>query len=157
MTKKITDVNQLLLKTALLAAHPVGSFYWSEKNTDPGTLFGGTWEQIKDSFVLAAGDTYQAGATGGQADVTLTEDMIPAHSHNQNINGNGIDDWKNSQGRHVSLPQQSSGASGYAVNTNGLIWCGGSAMRIHTDATGGGKSHTNMPPYLVAYCWKRTA
>lgn len=47
MAKTITDVNQLLLKTALLAAHPVGSFYWSEKNTDPGTLFGGTWKQIK--------------------------------------------------------------------------------------------------------------
>ena len=139
MAKTITDVNQLLLKTALLAAHPVGSFYWSEKNTDPGTLFGGTWEQIKDTFVLAAGDTYQAGATGGQADVTLTEDMIPAHSHNQNINGNGSDGWINKQGPHVSLPAKSSGSSGYAVKEAGLLWCEGSAMKIHTSATGGVK------------------
>ena len=24
-------------------------------------------------------------------------------------------------------------------------------------ATGGGESHNNMPPYIVAYCWRRTA
>lgn len=22
--------------------------------------------------------------------------------------------------------------------------------------TGGGEAHNNMPPYLVAYCWRRT-
>lgn len=37
-------------------AHPIGSYYWSSNNTNPSTLFGGTWTQIKDRFVLAAGD-----------------------------------------------------------------------------------------------------
>ena len=66
---------------AILAAHPVGSLYWSSTNTDPGTLFGGTWQRIKDKFILAAGDTYTNGATGGAATVTLTTNNMPSHTH----------------------------------------------------------------------------
>ncbi len=66
---------------AILAAHPIGSLYWSSKDINPSTLFGGTWTPIKDKFVLAAGDTYANGATGGAATVTLTTQQIPSHSH----------------------------------------------------------------------------
>lgn len=45
--------------------YPVGSIYMSVNATNPASLFGGTWEQIKDRFLLAAGDNYSAGATGG--------------------------------------------------------------------------------------------
>ena len=61
--------------------YPVGSIYWSSKNINPGTLFGGTWVQIKDRFILAAGDSYSNGATGGAATVTLTVSNMPSHSH----------------------------------------------------------------------------
>lgn len=38
---------------ALLAAHPVGSFYESTDSTSPATLFGGTWqEQIPDGELI---------------------------------------------------------------------------------------------------------
>lgn len=66
---------------AILAAHPIGSLYWSSQSTDPGTLFGGTWTRIKDKFILAAGDTYTNGATGGAATVTLTTNNMPSHTH----------------------------------------------------------------------------
>ena len=71
---------------AKLAAHPIGSLYWSSDSTDPGTLFGGTWARIKDKFILAAGDTYSNGDTGGAATVTLTTNNMPSHSHT--IGGN---------------------------------------------------------------------
>ena len=61
--------------------YPVGSIYWSSNNTNPGTLFGGTWTQIKDKFILAAGDSYSNGATGGAATVTLTVSNMPSHTH----------------------------------------------------------------------------
>lgn len=75
--------------------YPIGSIYTSTQSTSPATLFGGTWVQIKDTFLLTAGDTYSAGATGGTATHihtsaahthttaahTLTADEMPKHRH----------------------------------------------------------------------------
>jgi hypothetical protein len=58
--------------------YPVGSLYLSTSATNPATLFGGTWEQIQDKFMLAAGTTYPAGSSGGNASHTHTS---AAHSH----------------------------------------------------------------------------
>ena len=58
--------------------YPVGSIYMSVNSTSPATLFGGTWTQIQDTFLLAAGSTYAAGATGGEATHTLTENEMPS-------------------------------------------------------------------------------
>ena len=67
---------------AVLAAHPVESLYWTSKNENPAVTFGGgTWKQITDKFVLAAGSTYKAEATGGAATVKLTKENMPSHSH----------------------------------------------------------------------------
>ena len=79
-----SDINKIMtqmLAQAKLDAHPIGSLYWSKYDTDPSELFGGTWEQIKDTFVLAAGDTYEAGTTGGEATHTLTINEMPSHTH----------------------------------------------------------------------------
>ena len=61
--------------------YPVGSIYMSTTNTNPSIIFGGTWEQIKDRFLLSAGDTYEAGSMGGEANHTLTINEMPSHSH----------------------------------------------------------------------------
>ena len=55
----------------------------SVNNTNPGTLFGGTWQQIEDTFLLAAGSNHAAGSTGGAETVTLTaaQSGLPAHTH----------------------------------------------------------------------------
>lgn len=60
--------------------HPVGSIYISVSNEKtPDQMFGGTWEQIKDRFLLTAGDTYHVGdADGGEATHMLTENELPA-------------------------------------------------------------------------------
>lgn len=59
--------------------YPVGSIYISINNVNPSVLFGGTWEQIKDMFLLGAGSTYSAGSTGGEANHTLTQSEIPSY------------------------------------------------------------------------------
>ena len=65
-----------------LSFYPVGSIYMSVNNTNPGTLFGGTWEQIQDRFLLAAGNTYTGGSTGGSASVNLSHShVVNAHHH----------------------------------------------------------------------------
>lgn len=76
--------------------YPVGAIYMSTNNVSPSSFLGGTWEQIKDKFLLSAGDNYAGGATGGEATYTpsgtitgtaLTTDMLPSHNHTVSISG----------------------------------------------------------------------
>lgn len=139
------------LKSYILdLAHPVGSFYWSAQSTNPNTLFGGTWEQIKDTFILAAGDNYSVGDTGGEATHTLTVDEMPTHNH-------GLDAHAFNWGSDINNTVYISGASASAgtVTNNSLYTMQGQWNA--TKSIGAGTAHNNMPPYVVAYCWKRTA
>ena len=75
--KEIDDT----LKGMINLIYPVGSYYWSSNATNPGTLFGvGTWEQIKDKFVYAAGSK-TVGSTGGEETHKLTTGEMPSHQH----------------------------------------------------------------------------
>lgn len=58
--------------------YPIGSIYLSVSSINPSVLFGGTWEQIQDKFMLAAGTTYPAGTSGGNASHVHSS---AAHSH----------------------------------------------------------------------------
>jgi hypothetical protein len=78
---------QAFKDAALNIIYPVGSIYMSVNNVSPETFMGGTWEQIKDTFLLSAGDTYTAGATGGEATHTLTVEEIPSHTHTSEFCG----------------------------------------------------------------------
>lgn len=118
--------------------YPVGSIYMSVNATSPETLFGGTWEQLKDRFLLGTGDTYTNGDTGGTKTVTLTVNQMPSHKHNI----------------HYRTKVVQSGTSGAWV-LGGSTYDGSSNST--NDAEGGGQAHNNMPPYLVVYMWKRTA
>ena len=56
------------LKQILNVIFPIGYIYISSSSNNPADIYGvGTWQQIKDTFILAAGDTYAAGSTGGEA------------------------------------------------------------------------------------------
>ena len=67
--------------------YPIGSIYLSFNSADPSTLFGGTWQRLKDTFLLANGDTYAANTTGGSATKTITVNNMPAHNHTVNSSG----------------------------------------------------------------------
>lgn len=125
-------------KTLLDRTYPVGAIYLSTAATDPGTLFGGTWERIEDRFLLAAGDTYKAGATGGEAEVTLTADEIPDHTHSYQYTGQ-------------STVIGTDAIRLYDRNGQPNQYTGQQSSNC------GGKAHNNMPPYLAVYTWKRTA
>ena len=165
--------------------YPVGSLYWSKKSTDPARLFGGTWTQIKDKFILAAGDSYAQGATGGSATVALTTAQLPAHNHSGSAQSNGSHSHSassNSTGEHIHNVGYNTGNTGSnyciswvnnrnrAFNDYGFIQSSGShshtitvnSAGAHThnltiNNTGSGEAHNNMPPYVTYYCWERTA
>lgn len=96
----------------------------------------GTWAQIKDRFILAAGDEYPIGPDGGEAEVTLTEAEMPSHSHK------ALD--------YLWVGFSSSSYATALVNTGS-----GTNSYQGTAKTGGGQPHNNMPPYRVAYTWQR--
>lgn len=122
--------------------YPVGAIYISANSTSPATLFGGTWERIQDTFLLAAGSTYAGGSTGGEAEHTLTETEMPTHRHYGLYWGDTLAPLGlNSGGLPLSLP--------FAGN--------GGQNEFFTGETGGDQPHNNMPPYLAVYVWKRTA
>lgn len=78
----IGDVTPLFkIPQILRGVFPVGAIYMSVNNTDPSTLFGGTWERISGRFLLAADSTYTAGSTGGEANHKLTAAEMPSHTH----------------------------------------------------------------------------
>ena len=71
------------LSISLLDVYPVGAIYMSMSSTNPGTLFGGTWEAWGSGRVPVGvntndGDFNSANKTGGSKTVNL------AHSHTVN-------------------------------------------------------------------------
>ena len=123
-----------------LAAYPIGSIYMSVNSTSPATLFGGTWVQIKDTFLLSAGDTYSAGDTGGEAEHKLTVAEMPKHKHQ----------WR-------GFWTVNKGASGTSTQNKSRYWQSDEPLEDITNEIGGDAAHNNMPPYLTVYMWKRTA
>lgn len=137
--------------------YPVGSIYMSVNNINPSNVIGGTWSRIKDTFLLAAGDTYFAGDTGGSEKHTheygiqygtyyyrtVFEADANAGVINYDAAGNKTIAAKTSQGSSSSnYPNASSSASG-AFN--------------HERSEGNTSYTSNMPPYLAVYVWQRTA
>ena len=112
----------------------------SINSTNPATLFGGTWARIKDTFLLASGDTYSSDgdvdtAQHGSATVTLTINQIPSHNHQTGY-------------RRTYGAGNAAGLIAYSSST--------SEGNLNTTTTGGGQAHNNMPPYMAVYVWKRT-
>lgn len=166
-----------------LAAYPVGSYYMSSNSTSPAVLFGGTWTQIQNRFIFAAGSGYSVNSTGGSATKTLVTDNIPSHSHScgsagshthtrgsMNITGTfgRLEDsgatfsgaFYNAGGGSVG-PQgsdQNGITGGFEASRN---WSGATSSagsHAHTiGSTGKGTAFNVMPPYIVAYVWRRTA
>ena len=113
----------------------IGEIYITVSEENPSLRFGGTWEQIKDTFLLASGDIYSAGAVGGEATHTLTIEEMPSHSHTYKRHAFDRNDTDPETGEDI-----------YGVNNKTL-----NAHMGVTESTGGGQSHNNMPPYLVVY------
>ncbi len=156
-TKKMT------LKSIANVIYPVGSIYMSVNSTSPATLFGGTWSQIQDTFLLAAGSSYTAGSTGGEANHQLIEAELPSLTGNFTLASNlGTNDtgvstkWENATGKFSRVSRSGRNilkynSGTYSVSTNQTLYdqVGWSI--------GSGNTHNNMPPYMAVYVWQRTA
>lgn len=105
-----------------------------------------TWVQdFKDVFPLGAGDTYTAGATGGEAQHTLTYGEMPNHSHDlRSLADHKLTAWGSGENPTFDLGKISADSGG---NSNFLT----------TESAGSSMPHNNMPPYKAVKYWTRTA
>lgn len=156
--------NQLFFQTigsnfVLDNVYPVGSIYMNVNSTNPGTLFGGTWEQIQGQFLLGMSSSYPAGSQGGEEKHTLTSDELPQHFHSVGEQGNTIFVYPSSR---TSSATSSTGNYALLLNntTNGYVTeqrAGVGRLVTGEAIENRGQAHNNMPPYLSVYIWKRTA
>ena len=171
LSVSIQLVESMLLERSM-REHPVGSYYTSDKDTEPSKIFGfGAWERVKGVVLLGADEEkYPAGSEGGEASHQLTVDELPQHTHRVSIFTGGSDDGGDYDTRFFSPDGRSTTVSGKnakiyhtwksAANktwglNNGVYGTGdlaGNAL-----ITGGNAEHNNMMPYHAAYCWRRTA
>lgn len=128
-SKKITEM-------IFEMTYPVGKILYTTRAEDPSTyLGGGTWQQIKDKFLLGAGDTYEAGSEGGEAKHILTIEEMPSHTH----------------GLYSRAAYAGGGTYIAHCNANNAS----EDYNYVTDSKGGGEAHNNMPPYKTVYIWER--
>jgi hypothetical protein len=122
--------------------YPVGSIYYTnDANFSPNVSFNGTWEQIKDVFLLAAGDDYVGGTSGGEATHKLTVNEMPEHKHGE-------------RGYYSTNTGVTTGSHAHVRSRTPIS---GDPLDSSMENAGGGQPHNNMPPYIVVYVWKRVS
>ena len=131
------------VKSLVDIIYPVGALYITTNNADPATIFPGTtWQQIKDTFLIAAGQTYSAGSTGGAASSTHSHLSSVGQANNNvylaNINGTQ--------------------SAGQGKNAYALTQAGSGALPSNITMTNTSSATiSTIPPYLAVYVWERTA
>lgn len=121
--------------------YPIGSIYISANSTNPHDLFGGTWEQLRDRFLLGCG-TKENGTIGGEENHILTVAEMPSHYHAYATYQNGY-------------PFSHQGDGDYITPIGRIPYSPDVYSGTESSSTGGNISHNNMPPYLAVYMWKR--
>lgn len=100
--------------------YPVGSIYMSVIESNPATLFGGTWERIEGQFLIGCNSTYPNGTSGGAANTTLATANLPGHTHSFSAtSGNQSANHTHSVGAHshgLNSHTHSVGAHSHGLN-----------------------------------------
>lgn len=151
--------------------YPIGAIYMSVSPTNPSTLFGGTWEAIENTFLVAQGSSFTAGDTGGTTEhshttnegtsggTAITVAQMPSHNHNsRQLSGQFVHRRIDASSSQIWLP------GGDAVTSNGIItrttgsgtgyhkgtWGSSGTYDVFTinaththDAQGSGQQHTH--------------
>ena len=128
--------------------YPVGSIYLSVVDTNPSTLFGGTWVQISQGRCLVGvgsgtdsrseTKTFTNGETGGEYKHQLTVGELAKHDHNLFL---------------YRGTQSDRGANTIRGIDHDSDWENSELVRN----AGNDEAHNNIQPYFAVYMWKRTA
>lgn len=142
-----TDTGDLTNNAGYLKAndvYPVGSIVTFYDTADHSNFLGLTWTRFAAGRMVVGynssdTDFNTIGKTGGEKTHTLTVNEMPSHHHER------------------EYVDTTGGGPGYGKR-NGFYYDGGWWGNYDsTTNTGGGQAHNNMPPYITAALWRRTA
>lgn len=154
LKKLITDTVTQGYKDAILAAHPVGSYYISDNATDPGTIFGGTWKMLAPGLTLISQGKgtdkfgsfeFVAGQTYGERMHQLTVAELP-----KNYISFRTIAWLNDNTNRVNVTTTQ---EKYDLGSTPGEQMGGATIIL----SGGGLATNNVMPSRAVYIWTRTA
>ena len=148
--------------------YPVGAIYLSATPIDPGTLFGGTWTQLKSRYLYATSQTSgnmgkdnMSAHTGTFVTGTaITIDQMPVHSHSA---------WLNNGGAHIHNMWFGGGAnsgtgaqipianSRFGQDNAGMTTGDHDHGGITVANNGSGWAHDHAVSYIALYVWQRIA
>ena len=144
-----------MISSSSASSTPIGTILmWPGSNLPEGYLIcnGGTFNKeecpelynilgsnklpdLRDRFIVGAGNEYNLGNTGGEKEHTLTVEELPSHKHiYSSIGDNRL------ATRYGSREDAVQGDSNY-----------GSAWDYETQAVGNNQPHENRPPYYALY------
>lgn len=138
----------------------VGYVYTSYSAENPTDVFGfGTWERIKDTFLLAAGDTYEPNTTGGETTHQLVPDELPKLGGYFTLHGttSSVGTVLHTAGEIAGYGKLLSvyGEPNTARKDGGTTKTDAGSIDGVAIQFGGNVAHNNMPPYETVYVWKR--
>ena len=149
----VLPLGVILLWSGSVASIPTG---WALCNGSNGT------PDLRNRFVVGAGNTYAVGDTGGSDTVTLTTNQIPGHTHSLSATADSAGAHTHgmtSGGPFLGLqPGGVGGATGLTYTSPGNTsldnTTASSGAHTHNvtgtaTSTGGGESHENRPPYYA--------
>ena len=160
MSHTLQEVIDLAVKTAVLKAHPVGSYWITETDDDPKIIFGGgVWERVQGKFLQCSDDTHPAGTDidAGLPDITGGYDAARVCAFvwaTTPTSGNNT--WDGALGLTSSLNGENVYPTDWNENKDsrrpyGLCFDASRSSSIY------GNSDTVQPPAHVVNVWKRTA
>lgn len=128
----------------------LGDAYGALLIQDGATLF--PLPNLKQRFPMGAANAASVGATGGSAQVSLSESNLPSHTHTGTSNASGDHTHSgttNTTGSHT----HSSSASSASASSGGLLAgnVGGNVTATGFDSTGGEPNIYNTPVALTIY------
>ena len=164
VVNSITTNNQANFN--VLSVYPVGSIYLSVNDTNPTTLFGGSWELFGSGRCLVGVDTEQtefntSEKVGGAKAHALTVEELPAHAHTIASSGahkhtytGFIQCSVSSSSTYTAIAHKRYTADGAATPPS----MNSTGAHTHTvNETGSSLEHNNLQPYITCYMWKRVS
>jgi hypothetical protein len=168
VTQSSSDSSTKLATTAFVQAvlqtlYPIGSVYSNAtSSTNPATLLGfGTWTAFGAGKVMVGLDSGDAtfstvGNTGGSKDAITVSHTHTAtstdsgHTHTTSLYiVNDFNAPQNYKGGSYSDDQQGT----FSVTSS----TGNANISTTVASSGSSATNANLMPYVVVYCWKRTA